>query len=260
VWGLRRQIALIVRLKRLEGAERVPVRMSALLQPLVVNLLYSLTPGIDMAGHLGGGVAGAAVILSGAIGWRRPEPSGWRPAAWGAALAMAGCLAVALGQGRPWELRWPPPLVPQTVADTPVAVPVPRGLERTTSGEMKGAVFGNLSRDPLVLFCSAGRLDTPLVEQQRTAHLSQAARDVAARPLETGWSWEQRPRVVQLRGRPAVFAASRSAGGPHVQTWVLMEGSWWLRLDILLRPDASASWARLPATIAEGATIRPAEQ
>jgi len=36
----------------------------------------------------------------------------------------------------------------------------------------------------------------------------------------------------------------------------MVEGSWWLRLDIVLRPDAPASWAKLPAAIAEGVTIR----
>jgi hypothetical protein len=86
------QIALVVRLQRQEDAEQLPVKMSALLQPLVVNLLYSFSPGIDMAGHLGGGIAGAGLILTGLIGWKKPEPAGWRPAAWGASLAMAACL------------------------------------------------------------------------------------------------------------------------------------------------------------------------
>jgi membrane associated rhomboid family serine protease len=257
VWGLMTgQIAAIVRLKRQQGPERVPVRMSTLLQPLVVNLLFSLTPGIDMAGHLGGGVAGAGLILSGLIGWGRPELAGWRPAAWGASLAMAGCLAVALGQGRPWELRWPPSLVPRAIADTPVTVPVPGGLEPQASTEENVKIFGDLSVDPLALFCAVGRLEAPVVEQQRPEYLSRMARDVAGRPLDRGWAWEQRPRVVQLRVRPAVFSASRLPQGGRMQMWLMVEGSSWLRLDVVLRPDASSSWTKLPAAIAEGITFQ----
>ena len=36
----------------------------------------------------------------------------------------------------------------------------------------------------------------------------------------------------------------------------MVEGSWWLRLDVVLRPDAPTRWAKLPAAIAEGVTIR----
>ncbi len=257
VWGLMTgQIAAIVRLKRQQGPERVPVRMSTLLQPLVVNLLFSLMPGIDLAAHLGGGVVGAGLILSGLIGWRRPEPAGWRPAAWGASLAMVGCLAVALAQGRPWELRWPPPLVPRVIAGTPFSLPVPGGLEPRPSREENGTVFGDLSLDPLAVSLAVGRLEAPVVGPQRPAYLSQLARDLAAvRPLDRGWSWDQPPRVVQLRVRPAVFSATRFPAGGRAQRWLIVEGSWWLKLDVLLRPDAPASWANLPLAIANGVSI-----
>jgi hypothetical protein len=250
------QIALVVRLKHEHGAERVPVPMSTLLQPLVVNLLFSLIPGIDLAAHLGGGVAGAGIILSGLVGWRRPEARGWRRAAWGASTAMAGCLALALVQGRPWELRWPPSLVARAIPNTPVVVPVPGGLPpQPVSGE-NGVAFGDLGKDPLAVICTAGRLDAPVLGEHRREYLSQAARDVAAHPHE-GWSWERSPRVVQLRLRPAVFSTSRFPGGGRVQTWLMVEGSWWLRLDVLLRADAAARWAALPSAIADGIAIDP---
>ena len=257
VWGLMTgQIALVVRLKHEEGAERVPVPMSTLLQPLVVNLLFSLSPGIDMAAHLGGGVAGAGLILSGLIGWRKPEAAGWRPAAWGASFAMAGCLAMALVHGRPWELRWPPPLLPRAIPDAPVTVPVPGGLQPAPSGEKNASVFGDLSSDPLALFCAVGRLEASVSEQRRPEELSQVARDMAAQPLSKGEVRDSSPHVVQLRLRPAVYSASRFGEGGRQQTWVMVEGSWWLRLDVVLRPDAPTRWAKLPAAIAEGVTIR----
>jgi membrane associated rhomboid family serine protease len=104
IWGLMAgDIAMILRLRHELGPERVPVQISRVLQPLVVNLLYSLLPGISMAGHLGGGGAGAALILSGRFGPRRREGPGWSAAAAVAALVMAACIVLALAHGRPWE-------------------------------------------------------------------------------------------------------------------------------------------------------------
>jgi hypothetical protein len=250
------QIALLLRLKWLYGAQHVPMRTWLLLQPLVVNLLISLLPFVDLAAHLGGGAVGAGLILSGLMWGPRPAPA-WRPAAWAAALAMAGFLAVALAHGRPWELRWPPPLEPRAIAGTPVTVPVPRGLDPRTD-EKENVAFGHPLRDPLVLYCETRQLDAPCSDRERRARLSKAARTYAAKPLDKGWSHDQSPRVVQLRTRPAVFWALRSPNGRRQMTWLMLEGTWWLRLDVMLDRDAAASWAALASTIAEGVTIPPA--
>jgi membrane associated rhomboid family serine protease len=258
VWGLMTgQIALVVRLRQQRGPGGVPVRMSSLLQPLVVNLLYSLTPGIDMAAHLGGGVAGAGLILSGLIGWTRPEPAIWRRAAWGASLGMAACIALALGHGRPWELLWPPSLVPRAIAGTPVIVPVPRGLQPAPKAEGGFWVFGDLSVDPLAVYCATGKLEGTLVGQDLSDALTQMAHEEAARRLEKNQSWDQEPRLVQLHQRRAVFSATHFRDAGRIQTWLMAEGSWWIRLDVMQRPDAPKSWATLPAAISEGISIVP---
>jgi membrane associated rhomboid family serine protease len=257
VWGLMTgQIALVVRLRQQHGPDRVPVRMSSLLQPLVVNLLYSLTPGIDMAAHLGGGVAGAGLILSGLIGWSRPEPPAWRRAAWVASLGMAACITVALGSGRPWELRWPPSLVPRAIPGTPVVVPVPRGLLPAPKAEGGFWVFGDLGADPLAVYCATGRLEAH--DQVPDGELlEQMSREQAARPLQKNESWDQVPRVVPLGQRRAVFFATHVRDWVRIETWLIAEGSWWLRLDVMRRPDAPQSWGKLPAAIAEGVRMAP---
>jgi membrane associated rhomboid family serine protease len=258
VWGLMTaQIALIVRLKREHGPGAVPVPTSTLMKPLVINFLFSLLPFVDLSAHLGGGVVGAGLILSGLMWGPRPAAV-WRPAAWAASLAMAGCLALALAHGRPWELRWPPPLVPRAIAGTPVTVPVPRGLQPRPGDAKNDVVFGDYSRDPLVVYCQPEELEAPCADPKRRACLANTARDVAAKPLDKGWSEEQSPRVVQLHARPAVFWAIRAPSGAKQMTWVMLEGPWRLRLDFLLYPDAAASWAGLPSAIAEGVTMPPA--
>jgi membrane associated rhomboid family serine protease len=258
VWGLMTaQIALLVRLKRERGPEAVPVPTSALMKPLVINFLLSLLPFIDLSAHLGGGTVGAGLIFSGVMWGPRPSAV-WRPAAWAASLAMAGCMVVALAHGRPWELRWPPPLVPRAIVGTPITLPVPRGLPESGGGK-EDVVFGEPA-SPLVVYCAPGRLDAAWCDPERSAYLSKTARDIAAQPLDKGWSNEQSPRVIQLRGRPAVFWIIRSPAGHRQMTWMFLEGSWSLRLDVMLRPGAPASWASLPSRIAEGVTIPPAER
>jgi rhomboid protease GluP len=258
VWGLMTgQIALVVRLKRHAGSELAPIRMSTLLQPLMINLLFSLMPGIDMAAHVGGGIAGAWLILSGMIGWERPESAIWRRVSLGAALAMAACLAVALSHGRPWELRWPPQLILREIPGTPIVLPVPGGLASKLSSEQNVAIFGDLSSDPIALSCEASRTEAPVSEQFRQELLSQMVRNAASKPRLKGESWDKPPSIIQLRLRPAVFSSTRFYGGRRIQTWLMVEGSWLIRLDVVLRPDTPASWESLLPAIANGLVFRP---
>jgi len=256
VWGLMTgQIALIVRLRREFGAERVPVDTGKLAQPLVVNLLYSLRPGIDMAAHIGGGLAGAGLILSGLISRRQPEGATWRLAAWGASLTMAGSVALALGQGQPWQLRWAPSLVPRAISDTPAVVHIPASLRAWPTSEAQTVGFGDLRSDPLFVACRAGLLGEPIDERHRPEYLVELARTMKTWPLAKGESRDQGPHVVQLRLRPAAFYSTHGQDGLRLQTWVMVQGSWFVRLDVGLRPDAPASWAALPGAIANEIVI-----
>ena len=205
--------------------------------PLVVNLLFSLSPGIDMAAHLGGGVAGAGLILSGLIGWRRPEACRLAAGRLGR-IARHGCLpdrragprASVGATGGP--RRW----CPEAIPDTPVVVPVPRGLQPVPPGEGNGQCL----RRPWLRPSRPVLLGWPTRGAGRGAEpagraVADGARE-AARPLEKNESWDQVPRVVQLHLRPAVFSATRFREAGHIQTWLMVEGSWWVRLDVVVRP------------------------
>jgi rhomboid protease GluP len=256
VWGLMTaQIALIVRLKMQQGAEQVPVPMSILVQPLVVNLLISVLPFIDLAAHLGGGFVGAGLIFSGLMWGPRPAAA-WRPAAWAVSLAMAGCLVLALAHGRPWELRWPPPLVPRAIPGTPITVPVPRGQQARPGRDKGVTVFGDHATDSLVVYCWVKRNEPAISDQQRPEYLRRVARDWGAQPLDEGESRESPPRVVQLAVRPAVSLAFRYPSGSINRMWVMVEGRWWVQLEVATRPNAPASWAEAASSIADGIAIR----
>jgi rhomboid protease GluP len=257
VWGLMTaQIALLVRLKRQHGPEAVPVPTAALMKPLVINLLFSLLPFVDTSAHLGGGAVGAALIFSGLMWGPRPAAA-WRPAAWAASLAMAGGVVLALAQGRPWELRWPPPLVPRAIAGTPISVLVPRGLAAHPGKSEGVTVFGDPASDPLVVYCWVRERDAALSDRQRPEYLAGVAHDWGAQPLDKGESWESSPRVVRLTARPAVSLAFRYPSRSINRMWVMVEGRWWLQLEVGVAPGAPPSWAELPSAIAGGIVVLP---
>jgi rhomboid protease GluP len=257
VWGLMTaQIALLVRLKRQHGPEAVPVPTAALMKPLVINLLFSLLPFVDTSAHLGGGAVRAALIFSGLMWGPRPAAA-WRPAAWAASLAMAGGVVLALAQGRPWELRWPPPLVPRAIAGTPISVLVPRGLAAHPGKSEGVTVFGDPASDPLVVYCWVRERDAALSDRQRPEYLAGVAHDWGAQPLDKGESWESSPRVVRLTARPAVSLAFRYPSRSINRMWVMVEGRWWLQLEVGVAPGAPPSWAELPSAIADGIVVLP---
>lgn len=99
VWGLMiSQIVLLARLRR-----DVQVSWGQLTQPLVINLAISFIPGIDLAAHLGGGIAGGLLTL---LVPRRPvgtDDRAWRPWAAIGVVLMFASVVTALLMGRPWE-------------------------------------------------------------------------------------------------------------------------------------------------------------
>ena len=101
VWGLMAaEVALVFQLRRRHGPDAVPGGWSVA-QPLVLNLLISFAPRIDMAAHLGGGLTGALFLL----GYTRRSwiQRDWKPAAVATVMVMAASVALALWTGRPWE-------------------------------------------------------------------------------------------------------------------------------------------------------------
>src|SRR4029079_5141868 len=101
-WGrMAGEIVLLLRTRRRAGPEAVPVRPLVIAQPLLFNLIFSLQRGIDLAAHLGGGIAGGAFMALLALPLRRNERA-WRGAALACASVLGLAVAIALLVGRPW--------------------------------------------------------------------------------------------------------------------------------------------------------------
>ena len=118
IWGL--MTAFLALALRPRGV--IPAPMAAVLRrrarsPIVLNLGLSLLPGIDLLGHLGGGLVGFAlvgtVLTRGLVPVdQRREPTAVErtrsPLVTGAAVVVAAAMAlsviVALVTGRPWNI------------------------------------------------------------------------------------------------------------------------------------------------------------
>lgn len=249
VWGLMvAEVILLLRPRVLFHDIGFDVDKWQVLQPLVLNLLISLHPAVDLLGHLGGGLAGGAVMASGVLAGDSRRRI-WRPAAVLAGAAMAIAVALAFAQGRPWELR-APVLENARLPGAPISLPLPRGAEPVADGSR--IRFGVPGRDPLVIECEPERFEVILTPRERTEELAALVKRSAAEASEEGVRQETGPAIVDVAGRPTYYRAFRYPNGARADLWYFIEGRHGLRLMILQLKDAPGEWRALPDRIARG--------
>jgi hypothetical protein len=78
-----------------------------LVSVLLMNVVISFLPGIDLYAHFGGGLVGYALVATGLLAPRSAggsDASGWplRALAVVTAAALAASVVIALAAGRPW--------------------------------------------------------------------------------------------------------------------------------------------------------------
>jgi len=131
----------------------------AALANLGLNLVFSFQPGIDLMAHLGGGVAGVGLTLSGVLtgglrpvaedpARRRDTAKRWKLAAWGLSAVNVACLVLACVVGRPWELGRAPMLVEVPLEGTSLTVEAP--TEVVAVEALEEGVVGYDLGDPYV--------------------------------------------------------------------------------------------------------------
>lgn len=110
IWGvLGASMALAWRPAGLIPDAVLPVVRRNAVVNLMINLAVSFLPQIDIWAHVGGGVAGGLLVLSGVAtrgvaGGSRDGARGWQVAALVAGLVWIGAIVVAVATGRPWAL------------------------------------------------------------------------------------------------------------------------------------------------------------
>jgi membrane associated rhomboid family serine protease len=234
IWGLMVAGAVAVTWPRglLPGSLALQMRQRAW-GPVVINLFYSLQPGIDMLAHVGGGITGGLLVLGltrGAVANEPLKPSRlFNVAALGVGLLLAASMGIALTEGRPWELTSPWTLAPVTLEGTGVTLSVPEGWklehEKTTwhCGDL------NETGAELIILVTE-----PVSEDE---DLSRALEDmlVEMKKPEEGFHYGQAPRRMKLpSGREVVFAELIPDNKDDVRFlwawWSMEENRRWVRV------------------------------
>jgi membrane associated rhomboid family serine protease len=233
VWGLMVAQLVLVLLPRSLFEDLVfQVNKATVFQPLVINLLYSLTPGIDMLGHLGGGAAGGLAMGSRLV-TLRPRAAAWRAAAALAVVAMAASIGLALWTGRPWDVTQPV-LVTQALGDTGYTLRIPRGL--AARRDAKSFVFGSVRFDPMIVECRLERVGAITSAASRDAFLA------AEGEMTPG-------------GRPVSHKTLATKNGVPVELWTFADVDGRVLRLFVIQPDLPATWKTVPAEIAASVTF-----
>jgi membrane associated rhomboid family serine protease len=192
IWGLMAAgVALSLRPRGLVPPLVLAGMKKRALVPLVINLLYSFTPGIDIYAHLGGGLVGFLLMFSGVITRGVEPPWGTTPAAQprpntplvaaGAALVglvLVGSVGVALVAGRPWSFGDAPTYHTVTVADTGISVEVPTALGdpiREEHGPARLYTYMSPGKVPVGVQLVVVQLDAPVGDDKLHDYLAEVA-------------------------------------------------------------------------------------
>lgn len=232
------------------------IRRTAIVN-LVINLSVSFLPEVDLWAHLGGGVAGALLVWTGALtrglapgepaAHAAPDPSWLRPSALLAAAVMVASPATAVVAGQAWVLGQAPDLQPRPLGETGLQVEVPRyfaPLEAYPDDDTITFVVGQPLYDPyaMLIMVQPHRLDeasrdellatmrggTPPVPEGAEPDKAWGDSDIGARSLEATYVYPNGARIKRW------YTVNEA-------TTVLVELSWWPDGPAAYRPAMTRS-------------------
>lgn len=234
VWGLMVAGAVAVTWPR--GLMPAPLALQLRQRawtPVLINVVYSLQPGIDMLAHLGGGLAGGLLVLVLGRGGTEQRPLERSPlfGALGAAmgLLLAGSMGLALEQGKPWQLIGKWELAPVQLEGTGLSLSLPKGFARTPDDQPGRWRWGGLEETGVGVIVV---VTEPIPEEE---DLSLALDDMIKeleKPLD-GMHYGQGPKKVKLAsGQEAVFSELIPDDKDDVrflwQWWTIESGRRWV--------------------------------
>ena len=236
------------------------------LTPLVINLAYSLRPGVDLLAHVGGGLVGgllvATVLTDGLVpvderdaeGQAERKPSAlYAVAAWILGAAMALSVAAAFIAGRPWQINDPPQLQRTAVGATGVSLELPKAVlenvDHRSEANVEVFTYGRLNRTPMVFevihnrFPEAVSLEDldELLEQERKeldSHAPEGAKRLGA------------TETLTLGGRKAL-RIRQELNGIQLETYLLVFGDHEVLVRSYALPSRPTSWSGIERKVAE---------
>lgn len=264
IWGLlAAEAAMAFYPQPLLPPVLLPVARRTALVNLAVNVLASFVPRVDVAAHVGGGIAGALVLLALAR-WRqlpvqssaaRPPHGALRALAALCVVAFAIGLSLAWREGRPWRLDSGPELERVTWADFPWSVDLPRGYARAAvpaedPGVLESLELGDLRYDPSLIQLQWASLAQPSARSELEAELAELARELRSLDGLEVLAPARLQTPPGARGEAYISVRYRYAQNPEiVDDWAIG-----VRDGVRVRVHVSA-WAAL-ATGSEGLAAR----
>jgi membrane associated rhomboid family serine protease len=270
IWGLMTAaIGIAVRPRGLLPQGVIAGMRSRVWLPLVMNVVYSLRPGIDMLGHLGGGVVGfvlAATVLSHGVRpvTERDDPddvelgtgSAVRAGAFVATAVMAASVLAGIVLGRPWELSGAPTMRRVAVPSAHVSIEVPALIADQVTIERRGQIevagFGQLSSSPVAIEVLAVPLEGELTPQQIDEFLEHERRSLDEESPEGAVRRGPARRVTIGSHRGAVV--EHDLKGVALTTYIVVVGTREILVRGYARKERPTTWIGLEEKVA--ASIR----
>jgi membrane associated rhomboid family serine protease len=256
LWGLMTgTLALVMRPQGWLPRRAAQAMRSTAWQPVLFNLLYSFTPGIDVSAHLGGGLVGFLVVW---LGLATGPRSGAARATWrtaGALIVSAGMAAsvvTALWEGAPWELVMTPETATVPVGAFGLVVSVPQPLAGRRRVFMHKTqqefTFGRLDEDPVSVSILVQRLPQPVEDVD--AFLEEFRQVMDARPSEDA---VRRAPTVRMGegGEASLFSDEEYPSRVRCPRTLRLVGKDILVVvQVFTRPEASDGWRAAGSLIA----------
>ena len=200
--------------------------------PVGINLMYSLQPGIDIRAHLGGGIAGALLVLGltrGAVPNELLKPSrALNLAAVGVGLLLAASMGISVMKGKPWELTGPWKLARVTLEGTGVSVMVPSSMTVRHEANTTLWHFGELNSTGAEFIV---QVLAPLKEDLDVSHALEELVTENEKAAD-GLHYTQKPKIVKLPSGREVVKAEMAPDDKddvrYLHQWWSMEGHRWV--------------------------------
>ncbi|MEM7157893.1 MAG: rhomboid family intramembrane serine protease [Myxococcota bacterium] len=230
-----------------------PLRRNAVVN-LVLNLCVSFLPQVDIWAHLGGGIAGALLVLSGLLVYELrtpgdtetpPGPSEprWRAAGAGFGVIALACVAIAWSVDRPWRLGGEPTLVTRdfghgVTLTVPESLGEPVSIPANTGGE--AWQVGDIERAPVsfVVDVSVHGLDAAsLADLVKTYEHGGPQTPPEVEVLR---EWERDPDAAA----PTFGVLYAYANGLRSGMWIQVREDVLIRVEHVTWPGTSPGWSR----------------
>jgi membrane associated rhomboid family serine protease len=222
------------------------LRRSATLN-LVVNIANSFHPQVDFWAHLGGGLAGAFLVVIGVIRWQHvfidlPEHKDKTQQGFFSFLAYSimalviGCSAWAIWQGKAWQITEKPVLVKKSLYDSKVRIGIPHVIaEQTPQKSLVGTgetyVYGKMPRDPIVLEVMASSLSEQERQLDERQFRAAIIADLKNKKIDQFSEFE-------LDGIMTIYYQMRLLGGLEQDGYIQLKKGWLVLLKSAIVPNS----------------------